>query len=60
MNSTFEKNYKNENGKYDRHEDFLKYMIEKKHMLHVDWDEYWSWYYHSNIDEKEALKNSTY
>jgi len=60
MNSTFEKNYKNEFGKYDRHEAFLKYMIDNKHMSNVDWDAYWSWYYHSNIDEKEALENSKY
>ncbi len=56
----FEKNYKNEFGRYNRHNAFLKYMIENRYIKNIDWDIYWSWYYHSNINEKEALEKSEY
>ena len=53
---SYERNYKAEFAKYDRHEEFLTTMIQNKHLLLVDWDNFWSWYYHSDISAEEALK----
>ena len=47
----FTENYKRELGKY---------MVNNRHLSNVDWDNYWSWYYHSNLNEKEALEKSKY
>lgn len=56
----FEKNYQNEFGKYTRHNDFLECMLKNKNVKNINWDTFWSWYYHSNINSQEALENSKY
>lgn len=56
----FEENYKRELGKYNRHDEFFQFMINNRHLLNIDWDNYWSCYYHSNISKEEALNNSKY
>lgn len=54
----FEKNYKLEVGRYNRHENFVKYMLSKKDETNVDWDIYWSYYYHSNLNEERAFEEA--
>ena len=55
--TTYEKNWEAEYKKYSRHQDFLATMIRFEEAP-IDWDCFWSWYYHSNCTPKEALKRS--
>lgn len=41
-----------------RHYDFIEYADRNKHK-EVDWDAYWSWYYHSDFTPQEAFNCAT-
>ena len=57
MENSFARNWKNEYNKYSRHAKFIQTMVENKNK-NIDWDCFWSWYYHSNCSSEEALKNA--
>lgn len=53
---SYERNYKAEFAKYERHEEFLTAMIQNRHLRLIDWDEFWELYYDSDISAEEALE----
>ena len=53
---SYERNYKAEFAKYERHEEFLTTMIQNRHLRLIDWDEFWALYYDSDISAEEALE----
>lgn len=57
MTDNFIKNWKNEYNKYARYSSFIHTMMDNRNKS-INWDCYWSWFYHSNCSSEEALKNS--
>lgn len=45
--------------KYVRHMEFIETMEKYSDCENIDWNCYWSWFYHSNISADEALHNAT-
>ena len=49
---------KEELKKYVRHMDFIELVEKYGSCDNIDFNCYWSWYYHSDITPEEAIKKS--